>query len=774
MSYKVFFILPIMFIGTTQGMDYLSKWENLRSSFNPIQYIDLAKPLPTYPKRTVQEIEELAKKYKVENVVKTVGEEVFFDSSKESSPTALHLVKNFDSILTETPILQRFNQKKHLLDLLDNVIKTERDLNKNGYYTFVHAQQKSFYFPIRLYTFLWSIKNLKNIHDFSFLHVKESRQNIFSGMYEEIQKYFLYKFGSIRSIWENNLLFMNYALFANYLHAGSSTITFLTGNYNVSNKSKGFSLSSFNMCKLMGYSEVGEAFKNELQQLEDAYKSLSKFGNIMLIAVPEDKINDLVYPAYPHGLRKNICIKSLENTTMDSIMKILTKEPHYMDMMDSTEFCLLMSGKKSGLNPSSGIKIFPIISGDSERLQEIQKKESELFKRIEAFIEDKQRILQKDTSKSVVSIERANKILGHLAQPQEDSLIHPVWHASYAGKNLTRTEKLDAFAEICKKLAPLNSKIPAKTSDICRVATYNVHFWQNPYSFWGKLGDDFDKMIEVIKKVNPDILILEEVGGPISPMDKLFNDTFSQMGYAYRAFCSTNTTGVNVASGRLCNCILSKYPFESAPVKKQFNTNPDTRIGQNNEQRCFVGASVLLPNNKKVSVYGTHLEVRPIKMRNASSAVRNITPETARKEQLQELVKHITDADNNENIIIGADFNASRAQDLQYKIGAKTLLNILEENWNNLLNEMGTPARLGSLVDQKPAFFALEYLMQQGWKESFELSGFTQPQFTTWSGTRIDFLFLNPSWNLPIKGSYVVYDSASDHLPVIMDIDLTK
>ena len=96
------------------------------------------------------------------------------------------------------------------------------------------------------------------------------------------------------------------------------------------------------------------------------------------------------------------------------------------------------------------------------------------------------------------------------------------------------------------------------------------------------------------------------------------------------------------------------------------------------------------------------------------------------------------------------------------------------QSWHTIVPQMDSPANLRYLLELFPPCVALNYLLEKSWKDSFEVSGFQPPQFTTWSGTRIDFLFLNPVWNLPLKGSYVYYDWASDHIPVIMDIDLAQ
>jgi endonuclease/exonuclease/phosphatase family metal-dependent hydrolase len=382
-----------------------------------------------------------------------------------------------------------------------------------------------------------------------------------------------------------------------------------------------------------------------------------------------------------------------------------------------------------------------------------------------------------------MQLERANIIAGHLIDNQsttttvpmpaqhergDQEIMHPIWHTYAAGKTTSKKEMLDQYTTLCKQLAAThNPKIPAKSADICRIATYNVHFWKSPYGS-GLLqnSNDFNAIINTISQVNADVLILQEVRYGIA--HTVAENIFKKMGYQYIAQASNSPAGVD-KPGFLYNCILSKYPIKDL-FRKQYVMNPDVKIRQNPEQRSFAHATVQLPNNKTVSVYGTHLEVRPIIVRDAAGNTHSYSPETVRKTQLQELTQYIREHDTNNNIIIGADFNNFRCQDLQCKIGDKTLLEILQKVWPNVIKTMKNPKN----QEQAPTSESLDYLVQEKWIDSFEKTGSPAPSFTTWSGIRVDFLFLNPTWNFPLKGSSVFYDSSSDHIPVIMDIDLSK
>lgn len=270
--------------------------------------------------------------------------------------------------------------------------------------------------------------------------------------------------------------------------------------------------------------------------------------------------------------------------------------------------------------------------------------------------------------------------------------------------------KEKAFAQYRKEIVQAqqeNKKIPKKDDSIFRIMTYNVHFWRNPENTQGAM----QKMMEVIFKVNPDILILQEV----SP-----NEGFAQGKYF------TNSTAMNLLKSlgftefSACNTVPQGWFGNVIAGKKKFlDIKRFAFKGQKEgqaEARCYTVAQAMLPTNDNVYIYGTHLEVRD--------------DGTIRLAQIQEIMARINQYLPNSNVLVAADFNATR------KSGA------------------------------------VQQLQAAGYKDCFTYMGWQHPTFTTWAGTEIDFIFLSPKWHLPLAGCYVYYDAASDHLPVIMDINL--
>jgi len=342
-------------------------------------------------------------------------------------------------------------------------------------------------------------------------------------------------------------------------------------------------------------------------------------------------------------------------------------------------------------------------------------------------------------NKSLFSMNRLNKIVKHLDIHNSTVQNHQpssIWQEILrSGKDdINLDQKIACYIQDCKKLTHENSAIPfhQMNQNTVRFATYNVHFWHGAGHGKSKQGN-FENIIKVIKKINADVIVLQEV----VLSDKF--DTiklFEKMGYKYWAFCKT------VNHGSFGNMLLSKYPIIKSVITKLFDA--DKKIKK--QQRGFVNMRIQLPNNKAVSVYGTHLDVYD-------------ESENTRLAEIQELIE-FTKQDKNQNIIVTADFNAVRKQDYQYKINDKLVWDLVNKS-NKSRFGINTPTK------------ALDELASESFVDSFTKSTIPGPKFTVWSGTVVDFIFLNKNWNLPISGCYVMYTSESDHIPVIMDVKVS-
>jgi len=309
-----------------------------------------------------------------------------------------------------------------------------------------------------------------------------------------------------------------------------------------------------------------------------------------------------------------------------------------------------------------------------------------------------------------------------------------------------------SFVQDCQRFSSENDHIPphTKNSNTVRIATYNIHFWCKPsiapFNYQtGKnrhseqdIQDNFHTIIAAIKTINADVVCLQEVLLFDAPF---IERTLKEWGYEY-IFSGDESEW---EGSRFCVTIASKYPFEQNPRGKTFDI--DTKdMAHPLEKHCFVKATVALLN-KKITLYTSHFDCFD-------------TTETIRYEEVKELIKDSSDNSLTDNIIICGDFNAVRAQDLQYSINGNTAWNLLDHD---------TLLRTKVPLQTK----ALDLFTAHGFSDCFSKGEIAMPAFSAWNGTVVDFIFLNNRWRLPITGCYFYYTAASDHLPVIMDIAVT-
>ncbi|MCX5925632.1 MAG: ankyrin repeat domain-containing protein [Candidatus Dependentiae bacterium] len=313
-------------------------------------------------------------------------------------------------------------------------------------------------------------------------------------------------------------------------------------------------------------------------------------------------------------------------------------------------------------------------------------------------------------------------------------------------KSVTKAsqEMQDLFMQDCDRDQKQNGYIPEKDRSIARVATYNVHKWRNP-----KNKRNYKGILDTIKAINADVLVLQEV---VFPDGNTCAADFKELGYEYQVSKDTGNT--------LHNMIVSKYPFIQEPIKKVYTVDQDSR---DLEKRNFINTRVQLPDGNTLSVYGTHLDVR-----DASGK--------KREEEVKELLA-AAGADESKNILLAADWNAERKKDYQYTfrsqakpqsaaaaVDDKLVWDLLGANFKVRNPELGAiPTG------------ALDAIETKGFQDSFTRAKVpVNPTYTVWTGTVVDFIFCAPTWQLPVDGSYVYYSSASDHVPVMMDIELNQ
>jgi hypothetical protein len=285
-----------------------------------------------------------------------------------------------------------------LTDVFTTVIQKEMELDEKGYYTFVHGQRSTYLFPEKLFTTLSLLENQKDNPDFMFLHIKKRPESLTQLEEEaEIAQYIQAngRLGMDRNI-RDRQLFLNHPLFGNDKRRGSNTAGYVASNQNVG----GIELSSAQVFTLLGRTDLYEKYKDQLESLHAKYQK-QEFGNLIMIAIPKDRVNDFVMPVYPGGYKRGVAIKwdgilgyipgiSKKMTHTGELLEKWRHEPEsFIDSHDEIEYTLTMTHKNGGLDPDSGIKVFPIMPRPAHELAELQKEEAALMERIKADFQNK-------------------------------------------------------------------------------------------------------------------------------------------------------------------------------------------------------------------------------------------------------------------------------------------------------------------------------------------------------------------------------------------------
>lgn len=286
---------------------------------------------------------------------------------------------------------------------------------------------------------------------------------------------------------------------------------------------------------------------------------------------------------------------------------------------------------------------------------------------------------------------------------------------------MPKPQKQQFFGQLIEKIKKsypnLNAEIPIKAKNILRIMNFNVHAWSGPEEqsgFWKNpkiRGNNYLKIMNLIKLLNPDIVVLEEIEYRKDRKEITINDDVKKLGYNI-LYSPANRADFG-------NAILFKNNLK---IQAQFKEQFGNLIPKSSDFRSFAKIELILPGIKKVfAVYGVHFEVNTQK-----------DPQIRLKEA-KKLVSRIKKYDSNKYVLILADFNENKKG----------------QSWT--------------------------YLENNGFKNAFDFFNIPYPEFTHWSGHVIDGILLSTNWNLqelPVDGVYVYYTNLSDHMPIILDIKI--
>lgn len=291
-------------------------------------------------------------------------------------------------------------------------------------------------------------------------------------------------------------------------------------------------------------------------------------------------------------------------------------------------------------------------------------------------------------------------------------VVSPTIHREIKELKKNPTRFAQNYHTFVNQLITLNDKIKPHTSikknNALRVMSFNVHKFSD-----AKRKPTATQMLEIFYTTNPDVLVFQEA--------ELENPVVLEL--KKRGYIHTVFGGIDSKSS-FGNLLLSRYPLKRNSVH-YFKSNDDIKMGRT---RSFIKAELDLSafNKKNLVIYGTHLAIYT-QVPGYTKA--NIEPDNQiRLLEVKEIVAMIQKENAQKNVLLAGDFNHDYS----------------------------------STVEQ--------YLNDHNFKDCFETRGISH-FFTSIYGHIVDFI-KTKFIDLYASGCYVYFTTASDHLPLIMDVEL--
>jgi hypothetical protein len=290
------------------------------------------------------------------------------------TPTLRHAIENANILAASSTFTTCTTQQRCSI-LIDTILSKEQELDSKGYYTFIHAQRWQFRIVEQWFTKLWEVRNKRTVSDFIFAHCeKPCKTKADQAKEMTLRKDILAH--CTGEYHREKLLFLNYAFFGNENLSSSSSAHYLLNNFSAID----IKISLQDIFSMLDYQKYYNAYRQELEALEEEHKKLSTNGHLLLVAVPKTKIEDCVYISGSGGVQKWTYIDGNMTKDVELTMDTLRNCPEKISDSNIIQFCLILTGDI--LTPDSGIKVYSYGLADPEQLAAFDKKSDELFARI--------------------------------------------------------------------------------------------------------------------------------------------------------------------------------------------------------------------------------------------------------------------------------------------------------------------------------------------------------------------------------------------------------
>lgn len=305
------------------------------------------------------------------------------------SPSAIDLLLNAKNI-ARLSVIYEFDK---FPSIICQTIAAEKLLSKD-YYTFVHGQAHSFGLCMRLFTEALGAKKNISFNDYLFPHINSPMD---SKEEEVLRKKMLIDGCNLNGntqtdldgYWHcrGRLQFMNRSLFSSINNPEHNSLSYVAKyiDNGISKINCQYALKSAITDDY--HAAIYSKYAPELQKLQKQHDSLTNYGQLLLIAIPKNKIHELVYVTKCGGEKLDINIKDLGQTSdIKVIMETLLNDPKKIQDSHKLEYGLVKTWDLA-LDPNkSGVKVFAFNEVDTQKWTAYLQQEQHLFSDIKKDI----------------------------------------------------------------------------------------------------------------------------------------------------------------------------------------------------------------------------------------------------------------------------------------------------------------------------------------------------------------------------------------------------
>lgn len=293
----------------------------------------------------------------------------------------------------------------------------------------------------------------------------------------------------------------------------------------------------------------------------------------------------------------------------------------------------------------------------------------------------------------------------------------------YDGTNVTRQKYCSKVQEVITTYNP-NKHIPPPSKSHLRVMTYNIFMHQNAYG-----SDNLLELEEVIKSARPDVIFMQEVLDTSTWPRSRFSLMMARNGYGMWHFAQHTSKSQNLGNVVAVKDgirVLERYKID---LPEPYYTKWGRHIMSREEE--LENITPKWKSGRTVSHLTIMLEDRVTKLHLLSTHLGCEWTNENRIEQSKFLVERVGKMKDG-MYILGGDFNAwPDSAEIQLFTGSGVGKNVFDDlNWNS-------------------------------------------PKYTCWVGTPVDYILTGSGLHGKAIGAYVYYTLASDHLPLIADLNIT-